>query len=232
MPPIASFTVNTSFFTVSVNASASMSDVAITSYDWDWGDLTTGTGEITTHTYTTQGVYTITLTITDSNGLTDFTTWDVDIAVIENQYRYAMELLQNPFSIPLNPGPVHDHDSVYIYRILPLPTTIELTFLTSGLSYVEVFDADNQRFLLPEKTAISQNATFVIEWDGKGVFEVRVWKNSFVTDIDFAFTLPDDQIIHEITPSITTAQLALATGIIVASVAGFVTVAKRGKKDD
>ena len=37
----------------------------IVSYEWDFGDETTGTGETIDHTYTTVGIYTVTLRVTD-----------------------------------------------------------------------------------------------------------------------------------------------------------------------
>ena len=71
---IASFTMTPSAgvlpVTASFDASASSSnwDRPIVSYAWDFGDGTTGTGRLTTHTYTTPGVRYITLTVTDSMG--------------------------------------------------------------------------------------------------------------------------------------------------------------------
>ena len=69
--PVASFTVNCPAATCTVDASGS-SDTApgtIASYAWDFGDGTTGTGVSTTHTYTTGGAKTITLRVTDNQGL-------------------------------------------------------------------------------------------------------------------------------------------------------------------
>jgi PKD repeat protein len=43
----------------------------ITSYVWDFGDGTSGTGVTATHQYLASGTYAATLTITDSNGLSD-----------------------------------------------------------------------------------------------------------------------------------------------------------------
>ena len=43
----------------------------ITSYDWDFGDGTTGDGTAVNHTYKDDGIYPITLTVTDSGGGTD-----------------------------------------------------------------------------------------------------------------------------------------------------------------
>jgi PKD repeat protein len=52
--------------TVSFDASASTSSVAISSYAWDFGDGTTGSGVQTSHTYDTVGTYTAVVTITDA----------------------------------------------------------------------------------------------------------------------------------------------------------------------
>ncbi len=43
-------------------------DGSIVSYEWDFGDSFTDTGDSTSHTYSTAGTYTVTLTITDNGG--------------------------------------------------------------------------------------------------------------------------------------------------------------------
>ena len=49
---------------------------SIVTYDWDFGDGTTETGATVTHTYTQQGIYLVTLTVTDNASNTDDqTTW-------------------------------------------------------------------------------------------------------------------------------------------------------------
>src|SRR5437899_2570672 len=45
-------------------------DGSITNYSWDFGDGTNGSGEAPTHSYASEGSYTVTLTVTDSNGNT------------------------------------------------------------------------------------------------------------------------------------------------------------------
>ena len=48
---------------------SSDSDGTVSSYDWDFGDESVGSGETTTHTYADYGVpYTVTLTVTDNEG--------------------------------------------------------------------------------------------------------------------------------------------------------------------
>jgi hypothetical protein len=72
--------------TVSVNAAVvfdaenSNDDVEIVTYAWDFGDETTGTGEVTTHTYTAPGTYVVTLTVGDAADNTDE---DVLIVTVE-----------------------------------------------------------------------------------------------------------------------------------------------------
>lgn len=75
--PIAGFTIGPSTagpvpFTVTVSAAPSSDeDGEITDYDWDFGDGTQGTGKSASHTYTTQGTFTIILTVTDNWGAQD-----------------------------------------------------------------------------------------------------------------------------------------------------------------
>jgi heat shock protein HslJ len=64
---------------VKFDASSSSSGGTITAYAWDFGDGTKGNGKTVEHKYTKAGTYTVTLTITDSNGKTDSTTQTITI---------------------------------------------------------------------------------------------------------------------------------------------------------
>jgi PKD repeat protein len=69
--PVASFTVSCSGATCTMDAAAS-TDTApgtVASYAWSFGDGTTGTGVTANHTYTSAGAKTVTLTVTDNQGL-------------------------------------------------------------------------------------------------------------------------------------------------------------------
>lgn len=74
LPPIASF--STSAGPVHPDSSVSFSAQqptttydSVVSYDWNFGDGTTATGLNVSHTYATPGTYTVTLTVTDADGL-------------------------------------------------------------------------------------------------------------------------------------------------------------------
>jgi chitodextrinase len=63
-------------WTATFDASASNDNVGIVSYEWDFGDGTTATGQTASHTYSKAGVYNVTLTVRDAadNTNTDFVT--------------------------------------------------------------------------------------------------------------------------------------------------------------
>jgi PKD repeat protein len=83
-PPTASFTViplsGTAPLIITCNASGSAAvQGVITSYLWDFGDGTTGSGPTVTHVYNDQGTYTVSLTVTDSTGRTGVTSQQVQV---------------------------------------------------------------------------------------------------------------------------------------------------------
>jgi aqualysin 1 len=73
-PPTASFTSSCPHGKCTFDASASTDDHGVISYNWSFGDGSTqSTGNSVTkvsHTYTTAGTYTVTLTVTDAAGQT------------------------------------------------------------------------------------------------------------------------------------------------------------------
>ncbi|WP_440006079.1 PKD domain-containing protein [Halomicrococcus sp. SG-WS-1] len=65
---------------VTFDASASTDpDGSIASYEWDFGDGTTATGESVVHTFDSAGEYEVTLTVTDDDGATTTTTKTVTV---------------------------------------------------------------------------------------------------------------------------------------------------------
>jgi hypothetical protein len=83
--PVASFTSSgETVYTgelITFNAGSSYDpDGSIVSYDWDFGDGTTDSGVIVSHSWSASGSYTVTLTVTDDDGVTDSVSSSVDIS--------------------------------------------------------------------------------------------------------------------------------------------------------
>ena len=80
VPPTAAITSDCSANVCDFDGTGSTDpDGTVVSYLWYFGDGTTGTGAITSHSYSTGGAYTVTLTVTDDDGTTDST--DVTVQV-------------------------------------------------------------------------------------------------------------------------------------------------------
>jgi PKD repeat protein len=70
-PPMASFTLTCSGLSCSFDGAGSAdSDGTITTYGWNFGDGSSGSGVTVQHVYTESGSYTVTLTVTDNAGAT------------------------------------------------------------------------------------------------------------------------------------------------------------------
>ncbi|MCH8247453.1 MAG: S8 family serine peptidase [Bacteroidetes bacterium] len=76
--PTASFTYSCTDLSCNFDGTLSSDDVGIASYDWDFGDLSSaGSGVTVSHTYGSDGTYTVTLTVTDNDGADDNASQDV-----------------------------------------------------------------------------------------------------------------------------------------------------------
>jgi len=80
LPPAASFASGCNGSTCTFDASSSWDpDGQIASYNWNFGDGTTGDGHQVTHTYAGAGTYNVTLTVTDNQRATSTRTASVTV---------------------------------------------------------------------------------------------------------------------------------------------------------
>ncbi|MEM6763859.1 MAG: PKD domain-containing protein [Bacteroidota bacterium] len=106
--------------TITFNATSSTdSDGTVASYDWDFGDGNTGTGQITTHSYANGGTLTVQLVITDDDGATDTATFTLTLTQSPNELPTAsftannqLDTLQGsaPFNVLFNASSSADPD--------------------------------------------------------------------------------------------------------------------------
>lgn len=93
--PSASFTSTVTGLTVSVDASASSDpDGTIGSYAWSFGDGVLASGMTASHTYTTAGTYSVTLTVTDNGGAQAVSTAGVTVVASPGVTTFATDSFQ------------------------------------------------------------------------------------------------------------------------------------------
>ena len=88
-PPTASFTHVCDDPTLTCDFDGTESsdpDGTIASYAWDFGDGTTGSGVMVSHTYAAAGTYTVMLTVTDNDGATGSTSNGVSVGVTTSMH--------------------------------------------------------------------------------------------------------------------------------------------------
>ena len=143
---------------ITFDGSGSSDDVKIEKYEWDFGDGTTGTGISPTHTYTTEGNFTVKLTVTDNVGKKGT---DTTFAVISGP-------LNNPPYLPTINGPQK------------LTKNIQYNYAINAID----IDNDNIRYVIDwgdgedltteymsSGTVYNANHT----WDTSGIFTITLY---------------------------------------------------------
>lgn len=131
LPPIASLLVGEprqGFVNSKIIFNGSLSydpDGSIVSWEWDFGDGTNGEGEITTHSYSTAGTYTVILTVTDNNGATNSS--ENSVLVIKPNNPPSNPEINNPVKGNKNiEEPVGENSAIFILVLLALVPLIPL----------------------------------------------------------------------------------------------------------
>lgn len=143
-PPNATFTSSPTTLPtgedVTFNATASYDlDGQIVSYFWNFGDGNTGTGNITTHAYADNGTYTVTVTITDNDGLKDVAT---DVIIVQNrppiaQFTESAEIVDTGVVIYFNASNSYDLDGYIVNYFWDFGDGTNVTGKTVSHAYVE-----------------------------------------------------------------------------------------------
>ncbi len=79
-PPMAGFTTSIADLQVTFNDTSSDTDGSVVSWNWDFGDGGNSSAQNPVHTYTADGSYTVTLTVTDNGGDSDSTSQLVTVS--------------------------------------------------------------------------------------------------------------------------------------------------------
>jgi PKD repeat protein len=121
--PVASFIATPTSgalpLVVTFDGSASYdSDGSIVSYDWNFGDEGTAVGMIVTHTYSTSGTFSASLTVTDNDGNTDDASEDIQVGNPSQppavDFSFTPSTGIYPCEIAFDGGPSRDPDGTIV----------------------------------------------------------------------------------------------------------------------
>jgi PKD repeat protein len=125
--PTAAFTSSCSGLTCNFDGTGSSDpDGPIVSYQWNFGDTTTGSGGQPTHAYEQAGTYNVSLTVTDGNGATDSVSHQVTVSSTTSPiaFRGMSRFVGNTTSAALTvPASVQPGDALVLFATLNTTTT-------------------------------------------------------------------------------------------------------------
>ena len=89
-PPVANFTYITDELSVTFNATSSYDpDGNISTWDWEFGDNHTGTGQTVTHNYPASGTYNVILVVVDDDGDFDYIIKEITVEKLQRAFIFG-----------------------------------------------------------------------------------------------------------------------------------------------
>ncbi len=92
--PVASFSHSTSDLTVNFTSTSTDADGSIVSWAWNFGDGSTSSTQNPTHNFPGAGAYSVTLTVTDNDGLSDSYTSNITVDVPDGVILVTLPTMQ------------------------------------------------------------------------------------------------------------------------------------------
>ncbi|RLF56887.1 MAG: hypothetical protein DRN27_08855, partial [Thermoplasmata archaeon] len=144
--PVASFNYSIDNFSVIFDASSSYDpDGEIVTWMWDFGDNDSGSGIFIEHTYSNEGEYLVTLTVTDNEGSVENYSEIVEISGNDITYLEMIPsentiVLGDLFNITIFIDPVETIGGWEIFQLDFTQEQVDATEVTPGSYWIDYFD--------------------------------------------------------------------------------------------
>jgi len=189
LAPVAAFSVSTTKFTVPTavtfdGSSSSDSDGSITNYAWDFGDGSSATGVVATHTYTTGGIFEVTLTVFDDRTATGAATRSVIASLPTPSPAVTVSGKVTYDRVPFNSTPGEGLDYGRISATPARGIVVEILNSSNGafLAATTTDTQGNYSFAVPQNTSVFVRARAqllaVDASGGQATWNVRVLDNT------------------------------------------------------
>jgi PKD repeat protein len=147
----------------------------IVSYNWNFGDGTTGSGVAPSHSYNTDGIYHVTLEVTDATGATDSAMTTATIAPIARGADVFLTRLNVPGRVNAKVGKTTSRKIMAIGNgdTIAQDATVSLAVMSPAGITVEVNPVSNMQMVTPEDGSTRYRFSADISCDAPGSYVVE-----------------------------------------------------------